>query len=166
MAIKGKGERNAPKMGHWIGTYEADSQVRKIIAEMLETAKRNGKDRAQVAKDMSDALGRDVTPVMLAEFTRLAFQPREQNGEKPKRRKRYVSLPTPLVPALSAATGSDKLIRYLMDAPNLELLELAERQHLKFDWVIDRLERLYSRIQNLKAREPRKQRRKRGAGKA
>jgi len=133
---------------------------------MLETARKNGKDRAKVAKEIGDALGRDVSPAMLAEFTRIPIQPREQNGEKPRMRKRYLSLPTPWVRALSAATRSDKLTRYLMDAPNLEVLDLGERQHLKFDWAIDRLERLYSRIQNLKARQPRKQRRKRGVGKA
>lgn len=166
MEIKREREQNAPRKGHWIGTYEADSQVRKIVAEMLEAARKHGKDHAQVAKEMNDALGRKVTAAMLAEFTRLAYQAREQNGEPPKRRKRYVSLPAPWVRALSAATGSDKLMRYLMDAPNLELLELAERQHLKFDWVIDRLERLCSRIQNLKVKHPRKQRRKRGVGKA
>lgn len=164
MATKGNGERNAPKRGLWIGTYEADSLVRKIIAEMLEIARKNGKDRAQVAKEMTEALGRDVTPAMLAEFTRSAAQPSAQNVGKSPRRKRYLSLPTPWVPALSAATGSDKLVRHLMDQPNLDLLVLAKHQHLRFEWVMDRLERLYSRIETLSVKQPRKQRRKRRAG--
>jgi hypothetical protein len=153
MAIKEKTETNAPKNRHWIGTFEADSEVRKIVAEMLETARKNGKDRAQVAKEMEDALGRDVTPVMLAEFTRIPLQRGEQNGEKLKRRKRYVSLPTPWVPALSAATGSDKLVRHLMDSRNRGLLELAERQHLKFDWALERVDRLYKKLQTAKVRK-------------
>lgn len=148
MAIKGKGERNVPRKGLWIGTYEADRQMRKIITEMLDAARKNGKDRATVAKEMDEALGRSVTPAMLAEFTRSAVQPREGNGEKAQGQKRYLSLPAPWVRALSTATGSDKLVRYLMDGSNLALLELAERQHLKFEWVIDRLERLYKKLRN------------------
>lgn len=139
MAVKRKADSNVPRKGHWIGTYEADSDVRKIIAEMLVTARKKGKDRAQIAKEMTDTLGRDVTPAMLAEFTRSAVQPREGNGEKARGQKRYLSLPAPWVRALSVATGSDKLVRYLMDGSNLALLDLAERQHLEFDWVIDRL---------------------------
>jgi len=157
---KRKADRNAPKRGHWIGTFEADSQVRKIVAEMLETARKNGKDRAQVAKEMDDALGRDVTPVMLSEFTRFPVQPREQNAEKPKKRKRYVSLPASWVPALSAATGSDKLVRHLMDSRNRELLELAEKQHLKFDWALDRVHRLYNKLQTTKTRKAKRTRKR------
>ena len=153
MVIKEKGEASAPKKGPWIGTFEADSQVRKIVAEMLDTARKNGKDRAQVAKEMDDALGRDVTPVMLAEFTRIPLQRRDQNGEKPKSRKRYVSLPTAWVPALSAATGSDKLVRHLMDPRNRGLLELAEKQHLKFDWALERVDRLYNKLQTVEVRK-------------
>jgi transposase len=167
MAIKGKSESDVPKKGHWIGTYEADCQVRAIIADMLETARNNGKDRAQVAKEMTDKLGRPVTPVMLAEFTRSATELKKQNAEKPSRRKRYLSLPTPWVPALSAATGSDKLVRHLMDPQNRELLELAERQHLKFGWALQRLERLYSKIQEKKAGTAQKsERRKRTTNRA
>jgi hypothetical protein len=153
VVVKGKADLSAPKKGHWIGTYEADCQVRKIIADMLEAARKHGKDRAQVAKEMTDALGRDVTAAMLAEFTRIPLQRGDQSGEKPHRRKRYVSLPTPWVPALSAATGSNKLVRHLMDSRNRELLELAEKQHLKFDWVLERVHRLYNKLQTTKTRK-------------
>lgn len=167
MASKGKSEKSVPKMGHWIGTYEADCQVRAIIADMLETARKNGKDRTQVAREMTDMLGRDVTPVMLAEFTRSAAELKEENGEKPRKHKRYLSLPAPWVPSLSAATGSDKLVRYLMDSRNRELLELAERQHLKFDWTLQRLERFYRKIHEMKTgRAQKSERRKRTTRKA
>jgi len=142
---------NIPKKPRWVGTFRADEELRNIVAEMLRDAANKGKARAQIATEMSANLGRPVSPAMLAEFTRTALQRVQENVGKPTKHKRYVGLPASWVPALSTATGSDKLVRHLLDSRNRELLELAERQHLKFDWALQRLERLYSKIHETKA---------------
>ena len=81
------------------GTVPAEDEVRRILREGM---KRSRKEREEIAREMTEALGRTVTATMLADFTR--------NGTK----KRQVRFPAAWVPAFCEVVGDNSLQHDLM----------------------------------------------------
>jgi len=141
----------APQNHAWLGTSEADGRLRSKLAETMNKSKKN---RAVIASEMTRQLGRPVTANMLHDFSRSAAEQRDG------RRRRDVRFPLAWLRAFSIAVGSDELERWAVGPELLEKIELGERQHLKFDWALQRLERLYSKVHKVKAAGPQKSERK------
>jgi hypothetical protein len=86
------------------------------LREVLSSAiKHSGKSRAQIAAELSDALGRAVTVSMLNDFTSVS-------GYKEGAR-----FPAAWIIAFCVAVGDDSLQRLVLSPRLRKVLELAER---------------------------------------
>jgi hypothetical protein len=77
----------------------AEDRVRNILREGM---KRSRKQRDEIAREMTEVLGRVVTSSMLADFSRNATK------------KRHVRFPAAWVSAFCGPTGDDSLRHFLM----------------------------------------------------
>lgn len=104
------------------GTVRVEDNVRDMLRQAM---KESGKPREQIAREMSEALGRRVTASMLADFSR--------NGTK----KRQVRFPAAWVPVLCEATGCDDLRFFLLGQELRKTFDLGERV-TNMRWALDK----------------------------
>jgi hypothetical protein len=76
------------------GTVSAENDIRRVLRDVMK-----GNDRAEIARAMSEDLGRSITKSMLADFTR---NPRLNN-------RRQVRFPAAWTKALCRAVNNDDL---------------------------------------------------------
>lgn len=94
---------------------KAELRFRRLLAEVMT---RSGKNRANIAREMSQALGlpadRTIPKNMLDDCVRS------------RKKGRMVRFPAAWIPALCQATGSDQLQRHLLSDRLLKLVAIGE----------------------------------------
>ncbi len=110
------------------GTIPVEDEVRRFLRRLM---KDSGKDRAQIAQEMTRLLGRPVTPSMLADFTR--------NGTK----KRHVRFPLAWAKAFGQVAGSDDLVRSQLREDAQRALAFGE---LVLPWIMQRAAELANSV--------------------
>jgi hypothetical protein len=126
------------------GTVPAEDEVRRILRQAM---RQSGRRREEIAREMTETLGRTVTGSMLADFTR--------NGSG----KRQVRFPAAWVLALSKVTGSDELQRHLLGARLRELLELGDRT-VEWAWALRKVRQELAKLDGQAQKRSRKTRRR------
>jgi len=121
MAEQREGQRmTAPAPKRKDGTLPCEDEVRSLLGAGMK-----GKDRAMIARAMTETLGRPITPSMLADFTR--------NGNG----KRQPRFPLAWAKPFAMAVGNDTLIRSQLSESSQHALSFGE---LLLPWVFERAE--------------------------
>ena len=102
------------------GAVSAENNVRSILRDAMK-----GKDRAEIARAMSEDLGRNVTPSILADFTR---NPRLKN-------RRQARFPTAWTKAFCCAVNNDDLACSQLREDRRRALALGDAL---LPWVLER----------------------------
>lgn len=90
-------------------SQESDFKLRQLLSASIDAS---GKDRSQIARELSSLIGREFTVSQINDYTATT--------------KIAARFPASYVAAFCEVTGSDQLIRFLLPPKLRSLIELAE----------------------------------------
>jgi hypothetical protein len=115
-----------PNVADKSGTGNLEAKVRELVGEAISRARKAGKSRADIAREMADSLDCSVTEDMLYEFTR-SLQPR-----------RELRFPAGWVPAFCGATGDWSLAVFVCSEEMRSDLEIGKWAR-ESRWILERV---------------------------